>query len=83
MHRALQRLSVLSTAAKGGLVAAGYVAALLLAFFSVWLQADPIDADASAGMQAFGDVVLFFAVLGVGSAFPTALMLFFWCRKHA
>ena len=80
MHEMRQRLSMLPAMAKVGLVVGGYVGALLLALFAVWLSAtlaDPIDSDASAGMQAFGDSVLFIAVLGVASMLPTGLALFF------
>jgi len=70
---------------KLGLVLAGYVAALLLtcAFFLVreWLM--PKDASqASAGMQAFADVMLFFAMFGFLSLVPTGLALFFLRRAE-
>jgi hypothetical protein len=66
--------------ARVGLVLGGYVAALLLAFFAVWLNgafADPADGSASAGMQSFGDFLLFIGVFVVAAAFPTALGIFF------
>jgi hypothetical protein len=65
---------------KLGVVLAGYAAALLVAFAAVHvrqLQTQGEQAQASAGMYAFGDFVLFVVVLGVLALFPTALALYF------
>jgi hypothetical protein len=67
-------------AAKFGLVAAGYVAAFLIAAASVainvaWTSAP--DSQASSGMAAFGDSLLFLAVFGLAAVLPTAAGLFF------
>jgi hypothetical protein len=61
-------------------VAAGYVAALIIACVAVSIRvantAGP-DAQASSGMYAFGDAVLFVAVFGVSALVPTVAVLFF------
>ena len=85
-HEVRRRLNSLPAVAKAGLIVGGYIAALLLALGSAWLNAalvDPIDATASAGMYAFGDSILFFFVFGVASIFPTALALFFLHASRA
>jgi hypothetical protein len=73
-------------AAKFGLVAAGYVGAFVVAAAVVTLYvnltASP-DRQASSGMYAFGDSLLFLAVLGVASAAPTAAGLFFLRPCHS
>ena len=83
MRISLSRLRALPGPAKAALVAGGYVAAVLLAFCAVWVngQVSRVD-DASAGMQAFGDALLFVAVFGLVSVFPTGLGIFFlWSRR--
>ena len=65
--------------AKSGTVVAGYVAALALAAFAVYLQVQATagnpDYIASNGMYAFGEGLLFLAVFTVAALFPTALAL--------
>jgi hypothetical protein len=78
------RLQALPASAKAALVAGGYAAAVLLAFCAVWVNGQVGGADdaASAGMQSFGDAVLFLAVLGLASIFPTGLGIYFlWPRR--
>ena len=66
-------------AVKVGVIAAGYVAAVLIAAAAVGvrvaLTSGP-DAQASSGMYAFGDALLFIAVFGVVALAPTAAALF-------
>jgi hypothetical protein len=65
---------------KIGIVAGGFAAALLIAVavvaFHIALTSGPT-AQASSGMYAFGDLVLFVAVFCVVSLAPTAAALFF------
>jgi hypothetical protein len=72
-------------AAKFGLVAAGYVGAFLVAAASVAINeawtAGP-DRQASSGMFAFGDSLLFLAVFGLAATVPTAAGLFFLRPYH-
>jgi len=65
---------------KVGIVAGGYVAAFLLASLVVALRVaaeDPADVQASGGMYAFGDAMLFATVFGVAALVPTGAALFF------
>ena len=65
---------------KIALVLAGCMAALLLASAAVAVRIATTsgpDAQASAGMYAFGDGLLFIAVFSVIALFPTALALWF------
>jgi hypothetical protein len=65
---------------KIALVAGGFVAAFLLASAVVAIRVATTsgpDAQASSGMYAFGDAVLFVAVLGVSALVPTGAALFF------
>jgi hypothetical protein len=67
-------------AAKIGLVVGGYVAALLLAYMAVAIYiavASRPDAQASGGMYAFGDMLLFLGAFGVAALVPTGAALFF------
>ncbi|MBI5248978.1 MAG: hypothetical protein HY912_05735 [Desulfomonile tiedjei] len=64
-----------------GAVLAGYLTAFLLASGAVHYQqlqtlGDP-QAQASSGMYAFGDAILFMFVFGVVALFPTGLALYF------
>ena len=73
-------MKTLPAVAKAGIVVGGYVAAILLAFcvISIYInQTSGPDRDASAGMYAFGDSLLFIAVFGVVSTIPTGLALVF------
>jgi hypothetical protein len=81
MNELCRRMSMLPVVAKAVLITGGYVGAVLLAVFSVWLNAmlaDPVVGNASAGMQAFGDSLLFIVVFGLAATLPTGLALFFW-----
>jgi len=66
---------------KAALVLGGYVAAVIVAFAVGWLHSlvmseiDPTNA--SGGMAAFGDALLFLAVFGVAAVPPTAAGLYF------
>ncbi len=65
---------------KVALVAGGYAAAFLIASAVVAIRVASTsgpDAQASSGMYAFGDAVLFVAVFGVAALVPTAAALFF------
>lgn len=70
---------------KLGVIFAGYATAFLLtcAFFYVRELVMPQDpSQASGGMQAFGDLMLFLGMFGVLSLIPTGLALYF-LRSHA
>ena len=70
--------------AKLGLVIGGYVAACLLAgaVVYVWqLNTQHASAQASAGMYAGGDVLLFIGMFGVLALVPTGLAAYFVIRK--
>ena len=71
-------------ALKAGLVAAGYLGAFFIASAAVALRvastSGPV-AQASSGMYAFGDAVLFVAVFGLLALVPTAAALY-WLRPY-
>src|SRR5882672_9952479 len=61
-------------------VAGGYIAAFLVASAAVAVRLASTsgpDAQASSGMYAFGDALLFVAVFGVSALVPTGATLFF------
>jgi hypothetical protein len=61
-------------------VFAGYAAALLVACgacYLVTLARNHMSQDASGGMQAFGDLLLFIGLFGVLALVPTTLALYF------
>jgi len=77
-------MSKMGKLAKLGLVTGGYLAACLVASGAVYVyQVFTQDAasQASAGMYAFGDVILFVGLFGVLALFPTGLALSFLLRK--
>ena len=77
-------MSKMSRLAKFGLVIGGYVAACLVAYGAVYINdlfMDPAVLQASSGMSAFGDLILFVGVFGILALFPTGLMLYFLVRK--
>jgi hypothetical protein len=81
----LNRMRALPVLAKTGLVAGGYVAALLLAIGVVSLYIDRTDGpdrDLYSGMYAFGDALLFLMVFGVASIVPTLLMIWFLAQSR-
>jgi hypothetical protein len=69
---------------KLGLVSGGYLGACLVASGGVYLYPfftqDP-SAQISAGMYAFGDLILFAGVFGMLALFPTGLALYFLFRR--
>src|SRR5258706_8120874 len=76
----LYRMQTLPAVAKAGIVVGGYVVAALLAFcvLSIYIsQTSGPDRDASAGMFAFGDSLLFIAIFGIVSIIPTGMALVF------
>ncbi len=65
---------------KISMVLAGYLAALVVAFLAVAVRMATTsgpDAQASSGMYAFGDALLFVAVFGIVGLLPTGLGLVF------
>jgi hypothetical protein len=69
---------------KVAIVAGGYVLAFLMASAAVALKAAltrESDAQASGGMAAFGDLVLFVAVFGAAALAPTGAAFFFLLSK--
>ncbi len=73
----------MSTIAKFGLVIGGYIVACVLASGVVYvyqLLTDTPVTQASSGMYAFGDLLLFIGVFGILALFPTGLALYFLIR---
>jgi hypothetical protein len=69
---------------KVAIVAGGYLLALLMAFAAVALHATitgESGAQASGGMSAFGDLVLFVGVFGAVALVPTGAGLYFLLSK--
>ncbi len=69
---------------KPGLVIGGYILACLAAYGAGYVNdklTPPDVLQASAGMSAFGDMVLFVGVLGVCAIVPTGLGIYFLVRK--
>ena len=77
-------MAKLSGLAKLGLVTGGYAAACLIASGVVYVwelfTQGPI-AQASSGMYAFGDLLLFIGIFGVLALIPTGLAVYFLFRK--
>jgi hypothetical protein len=74
----------MSRLSKAGLVLGGYVLACLIAIGAVYAYEWSIPAaasQASSGMYAFGDLILFISVCGFLALFPTGLAVFFLIRK--
>ncbi len=70
--------------AKMGLIIGGYVAACLIAsgVVYVWgLFTQSPAAQASSGMYAFGDLLLFIGIFGVAALIPTGLAVYFLLGK--
>lgn len=70
--------------AKISLILAGYLAACLVASGAVYVNqlfTPASAAQASAGMSAFGDFILFVGAFGFLALFPTGLVLYFLFRK--
>ena len=75
----IARLNNLSRLAKIGAVIGGYIAAFVLALIAVTVHViftSGPDRDASSGMHAFGDALLFIFAFGVIATAPTALALY-------
>ena len=75
----------MSRLAKLGLVIGGYLAACLIALGAVYVNQlftqDEVASQASAGMYAFGDFILFIGVFVVLALIPTGLAAYFLLRK--
>jgi len=74
----------MSGSSKVGLVIGGYVLACLIALGTIYVYqwfTQGASAQASAGMYAFGELILFVGVFGVLALFPTGLALYFVFRK--
>lgn len=74
----------MSRLAKLGLVIGGYVAVCLVAYGAVYVNdlfVDPAVLQASSGMSAFGDLLLFVGVFGLLALIPTGFALYFLLRK--
>jgi hypothetical protein len=74
----------MSRLAKVGLVFGGYVVVCLIASGIVYiyqLLTQDAAAQASAGMYAFGDLILFAGVCGFFALFPTGLAIYFLFKK--
>ena len=76
----VDRLNAMKPFLKIAVVAGGYIAAFLMALAAVAIQMASTSgpaAQASSGMSAFGDAILFVAVFGLCSLVPTVAALFF------
>ena len=77
-------MSKMSGLAKAGLVIGGYVMACLVAGGAAYINQLLTPASvlqASGGMSAFGDMILFVGVLGFLALFPTGLAVYFLAMK--
>lgn len=77
-------MSKMSGLMKLGLVIGGYVAAYIAASGIVYIYGlftQDAAAQASSGMYAFGDLLLFIAVFGILALFPTGFVLYLLFRK--
>ena len=77
-------MAKMSRLAKLGLVISGYMVACLIASGVVYVwelfTQGPI-AQASSGMYAFGDLLLFIGVFGVLALIPTGVAIYYLIRK--
>ena len=74
----------MSRLSKVGLVLGGYVLACLIASGVVYVNGlftQNAVAQASSGMSAFGDLILFIGVCGALALIPTGLAIYFLIRK--
>jgi hypothetical protein len=79
IERELDRLRQLPVPARAAIVLGGYAIAVAVAFGIVMLNsilAGP-QGDASDGMKAFGDAILFLLVFAIASVPPTAAAIVF------
>ena len=74
----------MSSLAKLGIVIGGYALACLLASGAVYINGLFVQdaSQASAGMSAFGDSILFVSACGFLSLFPTGLGVYFLLRSR-
>lgn len=80
IYTADDRRDVMKPFVKVSVVATGYIAAVLIASAAVAIRVEYTsgpDAQASSGMYAFGDALLFVAVFGVLALVPTGAALVF------
>lgn len=74
----------MSRLSKAGLVLGGYVLACLIAIGAVYVNGlftQNAAAQASSGMSAFSDLILFVSVCGFLALIPTGLAVYFLIRK--
>jgi hypothetical protein len=79
-HAPVKSAFVMHTLIKAGVVLAGYAAAVVAASVALEIRLEHTqgpDVQASAGMYAFGDFLLFVAVFSSVAIVPTGLALFF------
>ncbi len=77
-------MAKMSRLAKMGSVVGGYVAACLIASGIVYVReifTQDTAAQASSGMYAFGDLLLFIGMFGIAALVPTGLAVYFLLRK--
>jgi len=77
-------MAKMSRLSKVGLVLGGYVLACLIASGVVYVNGlftQNAVAQASSGMYAFGDLILFIGVCGALALIPTGLAVYFLIRK--
>jgi len=73
------RINAISLPSKISVVICGYIMALLAASAAVWVRmafTDGPDAQASSGMYAFGDAVVFIGTFGLCALVPSGAALF-------
>lgn len=73
----------MSRLAKLSVIIGGYIAVCVVASVAVYvsqLSTQGPAAQASAGMYAFGDLLLFVGIFGILAIFPTGLALYFLLR---
>jgi hypothetical protein len=74
----------MSRLSKTGLVLGGYILACLIASGVVYVNGlftQNAAAQASSGMYAFGDLILFIGVCGILTLAPTGLAIYFMIKK--
>lgn len=86
MNLLLDRLLGLRRGFKVGMVLGGFALAVLAGIGAVALHdrlGSRVDGDASGGMAAFGDAVLFLAVAGVVAIIPSVIAVLFLAGRRA
>ena len=77
-------MSKMSRLSKAGLVIGGYILACLIASGVVYVNGlftQNAATQASSGMYAFGDLILFISACGFFALIPTGLAIYFVVRK--